>query len=434
MNPRMILRAIDRHRSMLDLKGYEIFLEDMAREERVWRVTQRDFARWWIRREAAVVRFKLQADGVLVESDLSDACIQCEDGRVVSLPTVLPGEVIDERRPVIEVEPRFVDIARRLCRHFGCGHIEIRAGADRDPIGLSLTSVLEGFGRASRDAKRYPEDRLDAVRQALIEASARAGFPWVCIWGLPAADGRPYRCAFSPRFDVDKAIVNMPRIAALQNRFDVVGTFYLRPVGLFYGAREIERWRHSIPGNELALHGEFVTTAETMQGTESEAARHEKQKLERLLGEHVVGVCIHGGELRTNLSPRTAAAIDEAGFEYETTSYDRPYTRPFYMPNEDATHWRTALTMIRQQDDVTVPLTSDFPTEMARRFRRDLDVAIEQGGVFVPTMHPLYFGVGNYLRYPENVARLIGFVPVFLRRAMQMKSGNVYVNQEIRRG
>ena len=100
----------------------------------------------------------------------------------------------------------------------------------------------------------------------------------------------------SPRFDVDKAIVNMPLIHELEGKYGMRSTAYIRPCGPFYGAREIRRYLERIGGNEIALHGEFVTTSQRF-GDEFKAAAGEKQLLEYITGRDVSGVCMHGGEL-----------------------------------------------------------------------------------------------------------------------------------------
>jgi hypothetical protein len=43
-------------------------------------------------------------------------------------------------------------------------------------------------------------------------------------------------------------------------------------------------------------------------------------------------------------------------------------------------------------------------------------------------MHPLYFNVGYYARQPMSVIRIAAFMPKFLGRVVQMKSGQNYSN------
>ncbi len=51
------------------------------------------------------------------------------------------------------------------------------------------------------------------------------------------------------------------------------------------------------------------------------------------------------------------------------------------------------------------------------------------GGVFVPVFHPIYFDIGNYLRYPENVARLAAFIPRYIGNIGRMRRGAHYLNR-----
>ena len=72
----------------------------------------------------------------------------------------------------------------------------------------------------------------------------------------------------------------------------------------------VRRYLERMEGHEVALHGEFVTTAEQRFGSEEAAAMGEKEYLAGLTGQEVEGVCMHGGELRTNTSTRTRDAIE----------------------------------------------------------------------------------------------------------------------------
>jgi hypothetical protein len=314
---------------------------------------------------------------------------------------------------------------REVFGHLGYGHM---LGSKGTPAQLDmehLRLLLEELQDSVRQHQRFDEELLTQLRDVLREVHHSRGLPDLRIWTLPHREGRAYRVAVSTRYDVDKAIVNLPAIHALEQEFDLRSTVYLRPMGLFYGAREIRRYLEEMDGHEVALHGEFVTTAESHFKSEAAAAVREKELLSHLSGQEVEGVCMHGGELRTNTTPRTRDAIEAAGYRYETM-YRNRYYLPLHLPQDGTV--RKTLSIGQHFADITVPGRAEFPMQLRDSFLNHFHKAAAVGGVFVPVMHPLYFNIGNYLRYPENLWRLAAFLPVFASRILRIKAGRSYVN------
>jgi hypothetical protein len=170
-------------------------------------------------------------------------------------------------------------------------------------------------------------------------------------------------------------------------------TAYIRPCGPFYGAREIRRYLERIGGNEIALHGEFVTTSRRF-GDEFKAAAGEKQLLEYITGRDVAGVCMHGGEPGGNLSPNTRAAIEAARFAYETMCRNGSF-HPLHLP-AGMKPMRT-LSIGQHVADLDVRPGHDFQRELERSLVDRFEQAADVGGVLVPVLHPLYFDLVRYL-------------------------------------
>jgi len=421
MNLAMIKRAIARHRFMKDAPAYREFLEEVRADGDVWCVPQREIASWWEQRQEASLT--LDAEGRL-DTHLENAVVEVDRTELRIPPFPLDSTSPDQGLPTLGTE--FSDpFAREVISHLGYGHM--LGSPENDPSLESRAAriQLEELRRSAEKHQRFDEKALDRLRNLLREAHRVKGLPELRIWTLPHRDGRPYRAAVSTRYDVDKAIVNLPAIHALEETFGLRSTVYLRPMGLFYGNREIRNYVAKMRGHEVALHGEFVTTAQSRFGTEEAAAIEEKRTLAELVGAEVEGVCMHGGELRTNTTPRTRDAVEAAGYRYETM-YRNGYYLPLHLPTTKGV--RRTLSIGQHFADISAAGDRSFPVNLRDNFLTHFRAARAVGGVFVPVMHPLYFGIARYLRYPENVYRLGAFLPVFVARAIQIKSGRNYVN------
>ncbi len=218
----------------------------------------------------------------------------------------------------------------------------------------------------------------------------------------------------------------MPLIHGLEAKYGARSTAYLRPAGPFYGAREIRSYLERLGGNEIALHGEFVTTSARF-GDEFKAAAGEKRLLEYITGTEASGVCMHGGELNSNYTANTRSAVEAAGFKYETM-YRNGCFHPLHLP-AGVQPMRT-LSIGQHFADLNVAPGPTFERELERALVERFEQAAAAGGVFVPVLHPLYFDLAHYLSRAENIYRLASFMPGYLINIARMGRGQSYLDRD----
>ena len=428
MNLGIAKRAFDRHTGTKNRPAYERFLADVDARPGVWKATQREIAAWWESRQAAAIDLRVASPGTLrVSCALADAAIEMEGGELrtppfdLSLSTEIPaGELAITYR----CAPGLETFAREALGHAGLAHLRpAAAGSAPDIDAAALDPVLSALRATAIEHQAFRPDDVAALRELAARAHRARGAPGMRLWTLPWRGGAPCRVALSPRFDVDKAIVNMPLVHAIEARHGTRSTAYVRPMGLFYGSREIRRYAAAIGDNEIALHGEFATTARLRFGDEFAAAAGEKTRLEFYLGRAVDGVCMHGGELTENYSANSRAAVERAGFRYETM-WRNGYYLPLHLPDGDGVY--RCLSIGQHWADLIAKPGSRFVEELCAALAERFAQAERMGGVFVPVWHPLYFDIGNYLRYPENLARIGAFLPKYVVNVARMKKGASY--------
>lgn len=431
MNLDLFQRAIFRNRHMKDRPAYLEFLEHIDGRRGVWKASQLDIALWWERRQNARLDLRVTSPGKLEAScALDDCAVESGGSRLEPAPVRL--EVSSEIPPgpvgfTYEPPDGEGEFLREVLGHLGYGHFAPAA----DPSGADMRRevylpVLGDLKTTADVHQKFGDEDLDRMRSILADAHRRRGIPDIRLWTLPCTGGVPMRSAVSPRYDVDKAIVNLRSIHELESRFGVHSTVYLRPLGIFYGRREIARYAGWMEGHEIALHGEFVTTAGARFGDEFRAARAEKRILEDICGREAAGVCMHGGELRKNLTASTFAAVEEAGFRYNTL-FRNGYYLPLHLPFGGG--MSRTLCIGQHYADITVAPGPGFADRLASAFIDRFSEAERAGGVFVPVMHPLYFDFGRYLRSPGNIARLLAFLPKYLFTLGRMEKDQEYSNE-----
>ena len=434
LNLQMIARAVRRNLQMHTRPAYAQLLSTARSLGRVWCVPQAELASWWEERHAAALALRWDAAGV-TRLVLPSARFAAEtesgellrDGSIVSRDLPAGEDAWRALRCAAPAEE--LALASELLAHLGYGHLRLVA-AERSACAADLLGALATLRESALKHQRFEAAAIDLLRNHLRQLHHAAGLPDLRLWWWPSdAGGEPYRAALSVRFDVDKAIVNLPGIHDLEARYDLRSTVYVRPMGIFYGEREIRRYvRESLGPHEIALHGEFVTTAEQVFGDELAAAQGEKARLEQWTDRPVSGVCMHGGELRSNTTPRTRDAVEAAGFAYETM-YRNRYGFPLHLPHGES--MRQTLSIGQHYADMNVPGGPQFAQQLGDRFEADLRAAHAAGAMYVPVLHPLYFDLKNYLSYPENVARLSAFLPRFLWTAAKLRRGQVYANRPV---
>jgi hypothetical protein len=427
----MLQRAISRHRLVKNRAPYEALLAHAAARGDVWFAAQREIAAWWETRGQAALDLRVAEPGVLrVSCALKDAVVET-GGTDLRIPPF--DHPVGASAPPGAVEISYhcssmsQDFALEIFTHLGYGHVSPAYLDDVADVRMSvLDPLLRKLCETAAAHQFYGADEIAAVRAAVRAAHERRGVPELRIWTLPQRDGRPSRAGLSPRFDVDKAIVNMPLIHGLEGNYGARSTAYVRPCGPFYGAREIGRYLERLGANEIALHGEFVTTSGRF-GDEFKAATGEKRLLEYITGAEAAGVCMHGGELNNNLTENTKMAIEGAGFRYETM-YRNGYFLPLHLP-AGVIPMRT-LSIGQHFADLDVPPGAEFQRELERELIERFDRSAAAGGVFVPVLHPLYFDLGHYLSRVENIFRLASFMPGYFANIARMRRGQSYLNKD----
>jgi hypothetical protein len=430
MNLGMLQRSFLRHHHVKNRLPYEGLLRRVDAHGDAWKAPQREVAAWWEARGASGLDLRVVEPGTLrVSCALKDAAVEI-DGKelrippfTLPVPSSVPPGTIEIGYHCASVDQ---DFAREIFGHLGYGHV---AAAYLDDAADIRMAAIEPLLARLRDMaslhQRYGEDDVASLRAAVRAAHERRGIPELRLWTLPQRDGRPYRVCVSPRFDVDKAIVNMPLIHELEGRYGMRSTAYIRPCGPFYGAREIRQYLERIGGNEIALHGEFVTTSKRF-GDEFRAAAGEKRLIEYITGVEASGVCMHGGELNSNLTPNTRAAIEAAGFKYETM-YRNSYFFPLHLP--DGMKPMRTLSIGQHFADLNVKPGPDFRQELEKSLIDRFERAAAVGGVFVPVLHPLYFDIAHYLSRAENIFRLGAFLPGYFANIARMRRNQSYLNK-----
>ncbi|MBN1163198.1 MAG: hypothetical protein JXB45_01330 [Candidatus Krumholzibacteriota bacterium] len=430
MNLGLFRRAISRHRYMRDRPAYRGFLEQINSHPGVWKTSQGIIALWWERRQRSSLRLEIVSPGILrVSSPLSDGAVEIE-GKTLAVPPlelpvakeIPPGELTLTYHCPVENAPFWEEVLG----HLGYAHLAPARDGKADMPGGSFLPLLGRLRQRAEKHQNYDPHDLRELRELLAGMHRRRGLPDLRMWTLPQRGGKVCRVAVSTRYDVDKAIVNLPAIHELEASYGLRSTVYLRPLGVFYGAREIKRYAGKGAEAEIALHGEFVTTAAERFGDEFRAAREEKKRLEDIVEREVAGVCMHGGELRSNLSPLTHRAVEAAGFKYNTL-YRNYYYHPLHLPREGSVD-RT-LCLGQHYADITAKHGPRFGDELLEAFWEKFTEAEKVGGVFVPVLHPLYFDLFRYLRDPGNLLRLSRFAPRYFLTLGRMKKDQRYSNQ-----
>ncbi|MBN2070263.1 MAG: hypothetical protein JW814_02310 [Candidatus Krumholzibacteriota bacterium] len=430
MNLSLLGRAVNRHRYMKDRPAYTEFLQQISSHQDTWKCTQHDIASWWERRQSASMQLEISGSGILsVSTGLRGAVIEIDGERLEAAPLSIPvpsGLPAGTVRLRLSVGERYIDFLKEVLGHIGYGHIEaVREGSLSDACEAELLPLLSRLHDTSVVHQKYSSDDLEGFRALVASIHHRKQIPELRIWPLPRRERVPYRAAVSTRYDVDKAIINLPAIDELEGRFGLKSTVYLRPAGYFYGKKEITGYIKRGCAQEIALHGEFITTAERYGEDERSAAAREKRLLEDMAGQEVFGICMHGGELRTNSSENTHISAAGAGFQYDTF-----YRNSYYHPIHTAKDWKVSglLSMGQHYADITVRPEPDFSERLAGAFLERFDQARSVGGIFVPVLHPLYFDFSAYIIDPKNLFRLLRFFPRYVIELGRMRKGQTYYN------
>jgi len=407
MRLRQLKRALLRHLMMRNYKAYEQVLEHIKARGDIWMTSQGEYMLWWQKRENASLKVVV-ADGMCtVDSSLEAAVFEKFPGEFLRSPAVpcgktgFFGEVWLTVDSTLEKKELLIEVLKRE------GILNFRVAKEGEFL-LSheeMGALLEEIDTKLHERGRLFEADIAAVRQVIIDKLAECGLPLLRIWYHPRIDGTIVKAVFSPRHDVDRAITNVARIRKLEQKYGVTSTIYLRAFCPFYSDKDIKTLASSAWCTEIGLHGEFARNSRRY-GDEFSAAKAEKEHLERLTGQPIIGLCMHGGELTSNVSKDTLDVVEGAGFLYDTTS-----RMHYYFPARPAANGRlrSVYQLNHAFGDIKVPPGRNYDREFCDKVVEKMDEVYEQNGVFVLTLHPVYFGFFLHLLHPKNFARLVRF-------------------------
>ncbi len=203
-----------------------------------------------------------------------------------------------------------------------------------------------------------------------------------------------------------------PRIMALLERYGVPATFFMPAVSAMIHPDEARAVVSA--GHELGIHSwihEFNSRLD--HATERDLALRAADVLEKLSGKRPVG-------MRTaswDFSPWTLKIIREMGLLYDSSlmADDEPYE----LLDEGQSTGIVELPVEWIRDDAIYfnmdrmgglrPYTG--PDTVLDIFRRELEVAHQEGGLYVLTMHPHHIGHRSRITILEEIIRLAKAMP-----------------------
>lgn len=429
MEPAMIKRALQRHLGANNLRPYEQVLQSVTSRGDIWATSQGEYMAWWLTRRAAPLKVWASDGQIAAETDLEGAVLNwCPDRFFPSGATTAcgsyDGPFTGEVQIVVDATLQRKELLIDALQREGIlNHVVGQGGPfllshELDPLLEEMEDYL-----CQRKLRQYNQNIVQ-VRDAVAAMLAEQGLPLIRVWYHPQVNGRVTRAVFSPRYDVDRAITNMPKIVRLEDRYDVSSTLYIRTDQPFYGDREIAALCALCGRHEIGLHAEFATHA-ARYGGELAAAQAERAHLERVIGHPVIGLALHGGELTSNKSESTEETIECCGFCYDASHGPTPYYLPYRRLDragrfENTYHLRCHFGDIHLH---TKRQKGSANGGFYEQLMASLDEVVQHNGILVPLLHPEYFGFWEYLCRPRNLARFARFLPTYLSRVITVQQG-----------
>jgi peptidoglycan/xylan/chitin deacetylase (PgdA/CDA1 family) len=283
------------------------------------------------------------------------------------------------------------------------------AGSDAFPIEFALRTMIEGVlmnysAPPTDDPWTWPEKSWrDAVDHVRAGRSLK-----------PSAWKDGAQCAFGISFDSDHETfelrngvksfsrlsqgqygprAGMPRILKMLQSHDVPATFFMPAVSALINPDEVKRVVED--GHEIGIHSWIhESNSDLDYETEKSLAERARDELARLSGQQLRG-------MRTaswDFSPWTLKIIREMGLLYDSSlmADDEPYELldggepsgvvelPVEWIRDDAVYFN--------MDRSKALRPYGGPEMVLNIFRRELDVAYEEGGLFQLTLHPHHIG------------------------------------------
>jgi peptidoglycan/xylan/chitin deacetylase (PgdA/CDA1 family) len=200
--------------------------------------------------------------------------------------------------------------------------------------------------------------------------------------------------------------VGVPRILKLLERHDVRATFFVPAVTALLHADE--QRRVAAAGHEIGIHGWIHELNSALPyEAERELLLRSADTLERIAGVRPVG-------LRTpswDFSPYTLRIEKEMGLVYDSSLMADEDCHELLLDGEPTGVIELPVEWVR--DDAVYFMMHRFqslrpytpPADVLDIFRRELDAAYEDGGVFQLTMHPHVIGYRSRIWILEEIIR-----------------------------
>jgi hypothetical protein len=399
---------------------YERILQDVRAMEDLWVTTQGEYMQWWSEREALSFSVQSSQGECHVRASLPRAVIEHFPGRFLDSETVATPQATFMGECVITVDSgmKYKESLIEILRREGILNYQISDKGDFFLSREELDPLLEqATAKMESRLGQFEKDDVNAVREIVIQKLAAHNLPLLRVWYHPRVKGFIPKAVFSPRYDVDRAITNMEKIRKIEMKYGVESTFYIRAFCPFYSDQDVADLSAMPWCPELALHGEFVTNAQS-HGNELKAARAEKIHLETLANLSIRGAGMHGGELTSNRTPLTNEALSAASILYDTTPRPRPGNYlPFRLLVDGK--FSNVYGLPHALSDVNIDADRHYGKVFHETTMETMREIYKANGVFVLMLHPEYFGFFNYLSKPANLRALIKFMRGYLTGSAQ---------------
>ncbi|HYB43000.1 MAG TPA: polysaccharide deacetylase [Candidatus Methylomirabilis sp.] len=200
--------------------------------------------------------------------------------------------------------------------------------------------------------------------------------------------------------------VGVPRILAVLARHGVKATFYVPAVSALLHPEE--QRRIAADGHEIGIHGWIHELNSALPAeAERDLMKRSADALERIAGVRPVG-------LRTpswDFSPHTLAIEKEMGLLYDSSLMADEDCYELLLDGEPTGVIELPVEWVR--DDAVYFMMHRFqslrpytpPADVLDVFRRELDAAYEEGGIFQLTMHPHVIGYRSRIWILDEVIR-----------------------------
>jgi peptidoglycan/xylan/chitin deacetylase (PgdA/CDA1 family) len=200
--------------------------------------------------------------------------------------------------------------------------------------------------------------------------------------------------------------VGVPRILEVLAKHSVPATFFMPAVCALIDPTEVPRIRSA--GHEIGMHGWIHENNSRLdEATERDLMRRAYEVLGEQLGHAPSGF----RSANWDLSPHTIGLVRELGLIYDSSlmADDSCYE---LITNGEATgvveipvEWirDDAVYLLFNREPATRPWTP--PREVYEIFRRELDAACDEGGLFQLVMHPFVIGYRSRLWILEQLIK-----------------------------